>query len=94
MKKLHIIIKGIYFDEILCGKKKKEYRIVKPYWVNKLVGKNYESIIFQVGYSKNARKMEIEYLGYNIENFKHDFFGNEEVCVFVIKLGKIINNAI
>jgi|LakMenE01Jun11ns_1017448.scaffolds.fasta_scaffold9744814_3 hypothetical protein len=90
MGKLHIIIKTKYFNQILNGDKTKEYRIVKPYWVNKLVGKKYSSIIFQAGYSKTAERMEIEYLGYEIENIKHEFFGNDEISVFAIKLGNII----
>lgn len=94
MKKLHIIIKRKYFDEILSGKKTKEYRIVKPYWVNKIVGKNYSHIIFQAGYSATAPRMEAEYLGYKIENLRHEFFGNESVVVFALSLGKITNNAI
>ena len=40
-------IKKQYFDEILSGKKKEEYRLVKPHWVNKLVGKEYTHIIFK-----------------------------------------------
>ncbi len=89
MNKLFIIIKKQYFDEILVGKKKEELRIVKPHWVNKLVGKKYSNVIFQNGYAKNAPRLEAEYLGYEIKNIKHDFFGNEEVSVFAIKLGQV-----
>ena len=89
MAKLFMTIKKQYFDEILSGKKKEEYRLVKPHWVNKLVGKEYTHIIFQNGYSRNAPRIEAEYLGYEVKNIKHEFFGNEDVSVFALKLGTI-----
>lgn len=93
MKTLHIIIKRKYFDQILSGKKTKEYRLVKEYWVKKIVGKNYNTITFQAGYSKNSPKMIVEYLGFDIVNLKHEFFGNDTVVVFSLNLGKIIQHA-
>lgn len=91
IKKLHIVIKGKYFIQIQDGTKKEEYRVVKPYWVNKLVNKNYTHIVFQAGYSPVSPKIEVEYLGYEIRNITHEFFGDEEITVFVIKLGNIIS---
>ena len=89
MAKLFMTIKRQYFDEIKAGTKTEEYRLVKPHWVNKLVGKEYTHIIFQNGYSRNAPRIEAEYLGYEVKNFKHEFFGNEDVSVFALKLGTI-----
>lgn len=91
MKKLHIIIKRKYFDQILTGEKTEEYRLIKDYWVKKLVNKSYTHIIFQAGYLKSSPKIEIEFLGYSIKILKHEFFGDDTVCVFAIKLGKITN---
>lgn len=82
-------IKKQYFDEIKAGTKTEGYRLVKPHWVNKLVGKEYTHIIFQNGYSRNAPRIEAEYLGYEVKNIKHVFFGNEDVSVFALKLGTI-----
>jgi len=89
MKKLFIIIKKKYYNEILSGIKKEEYRLVKPHWVKMLVGKDYSHIVFQNGYRKDAPKFEAEYLGYEIKNIKHEFFGNEDVSVFAIKIGNL-----
>jgi hypothetical protein len=86
MANLHIIIKRKYFDQIVSGEKKKEYRIVKPYWVNKLVDRSYDSIIFQAGYRKDSPRHIVPYTGYIIENITHEFFGNEEISVFAILL--------
>lgn len=88
--KLLINIKKQFFDEICSGKKTEEYRIIKPYWINKLVGKNYLSIIFQNGHSKSANRIETEYNGYEMRKIQHDYFGKKPVNVFVIKIGKIL----
>lgn len=89
MKKLTIVIKRKYFNEILAGTKKEEYRLVKPYWVERLVDKNYTHLIFQSGYSKKAPRLQAEYLGYEVRNIRHDFFGDDEVPVFALRLGAI-----
>ena len=86
MANLHIIIKRKYFDQIVSGEKKFEYRVVKPYWVKKLVGRDYDKIIFKAGYRTGAPRYECDYKGYLIENIKHEFFGNEEITVFSLPL--------
>lgn len=78
-KILHLTLHKKWFDEIVSGKKTREYREVKPYWTKRLVGREYDEIWFRNGYSKNAPFMRIEYLGYIEEN-------NE----YVISLGKIL----
>jgi len=89
MAKLFMTIKKQYVIEILNGTKTEEYRLVKPHWVSKLVDKEYSHIIFQNGYSRNAPRLEAEYLGYEVRNIRHEFFGNEYVSVFALKLGTI-----
>ena len=68
VKILHLTLFRKWFIEILKGKKKIEYRIVKPYWTKRLldsdgIPKKYEYIIFKNGYSKNAPEMKVEFLG-------------------------------
>lgn len=89
MEKLFLVIKKKYFDEIKSGIKKEEYRLVKPYWEKKLIGKQYTHIVFQNGYNKNSPRIEAEYLCLKIKTIKHEFFGNEAVDVFALQLGKI-----
>lgn len=86
---LFLIVKKQYFDEIAAETKKEEYRLVSPHWVKKLVGRDYTHIIFQNGYNKNSPRLKVEYKGYNIRNIRHPFFGNDDVCVFSIQLGKV-----
>lgn len=62
-----------WFDEILAGTKKIEYREIKPYWTKRLFNedggtKKYDIIYFRNGYSKNCRKMKIEFKGVRIGN--------------------------
>ena len=37
MKTLHLNVKKKWFDMIASGKKKEEYREIKPYWCNRLL---------------------------------------------------------
>jgi hypothetical protein len=38
MKTLHLTLKKKWFDMILSGEKKEEYREIKVYWVKRLIG--------------------------------------------------------
>lgn len=89
MKPLFLILKKKYFDQIKSGEKTEELRLMTPYWINRLVGKEFSRIVFQNGYAKTAPRIEIEYLGHELKNIKHEFFGNDPVAVFALKLGKI-----
>lgn len=57
-------IKKKWFDMILSGEKKEEYREIKPYWTIRFLrefGLNYQGevrhIVFRNGYSKNSPVM-------------------------------------
>lgn len=70
-KILHLTLKKKWFDEILKGNKKVEYREKKPYWKKRLFDKNdepiaYDSVFFRNGYSKDCRKMKVEFKGLRI----------------------------
>lgn len=90
-KVLHLTLMKKWFDEILSGSKKFEYREIKPYWTKRLFNldgsvKKYDLIHFRNGYSKDARNMDVEFLGV-CENI----FENEKV--YAIKLGKILHSS-
>lgn len=70
-KILHLTLLKKWFDEILAGTKKIEYREIKPYWTKRLLDKkgkpkHYDLIYFKNGYSKNCRKMKVEFKGLRI----------------------------
>jgi len=84
METLKIVIKRQWFDEIASGKKKIEYREVKPFWQSRLYDANgkkrkYDNIEFINGYNVDAKRMVTKYEGFNKKGLK-----------FNIKIGKII----
>lgn len=108
MKTLHLTLKTGWFDMIAAGDKKEEYREIKPYWETRLLHspyvdinipglqadqiKKYEAIEFRNGYSKNARKMTVEWLGLSVGQPAFRWFGREEKgIIFIIHLGQILS---
>jgi hypothetical protein len=60
---LHLTVRKKWFDEIACGKKKEEYREIKPYWTVRLKNKAYDEIWFKNGYGDTVPFMRVECLG-------------------------------
>ena len=88
MKILHLTLEKKWFDEILAGTKKFEYRDIKPYWTKRLFEedgsvRNYDIIYFRNGYSKDCRKMKVEFKGVE----EGEFHGRK---VYAIKLGDVL----
>lgn len=90
MRELFISIKKVYLDQIIKGTKIEEYRMIKPYWENKLINQKYDCIKFKSGYFVGSPEIKIQYLGYEIKKYKSPLFGDKEVMVFALKLGKIL----
>jgi hypothetical protein len=79
-----------YFDQIKSGEKKEEYRIVKPYWIDRLRGFP-ENIFIINGYPKNWAYnpdcfIKFPFKGFTTRMIKHEEFGDHLVQVFAIKL--------
>jgi hypothetical protein len=85
MRTLTLIVKGEYYDQIKSGEKKHEYRIIKPYWIKRIDGREYDQIIVKHGYS-NCRTLVRPWKGYTIEIIKHKLFGVDEVQVYAIRV--------
>lgn len=83
MKILHLTLKKHWFDEILSGRKKVEYREIKPFWEVRLVGKKYDVIQFRNGYESDSPTMQVEYLG-----LFRAICGETEL--YALRLGKLI----
>ena len=82
---LYLTLFRKWFDEILEGKKKIEYRDKKEYWKKRLFNqdgsvKNYDKIVFTNGYGSNRPRIEIKFLGVKESQDKYE-----------IILGDIIN---
>ena len=68
MNILHLTLHKKWFDQILAGTKKIEYREIKPYWTKRLFNedgtpKKFKEIFFRDGYNNNCRKMRVEFIG-------------------------------
>ena len=100
-KTLHLTLKKKWFDMIASGKKKEEYRELKPHWEKRLVNgifykidtdfKEIDKIVFRNGYAKNAPTITIKCLGIEIGKAKPEWSDNWQGDVFIIKLGEICN---
>lgn len=89
MKTLHMTLIRKWFDQIANGTKTEEYREIKQYWIDRLVNKNYDVIVFRNGYASNAPTMTIEYKGLSEKMITWDSGKTEKV--FAIQLGKVLN---
>ncbi len=83
-KVLKIVIKQPWFDRIAIGKKKTEFREVKPFWESRLYDKDgkkkhYDQIEFINGYNADARRMITKYEGFSVRDGR-----------FHIKIGRIV----
>ena len=58
MKPLFLVLKKYWYGQIALGEKSVEYRQYNSFWRNRLDGKEFENVVFQLGYSKNAPQMK------------------------------------
>lgn len=103
MKILNLTLKKKWFDMILSGEKKEEYREMKPYWQKRLVKegywhsqavKDFDIIRFKNGYGKNAPTMDVKFLGGEpADHGKREWggFDHQTARIFILYLGDIIS---
>ena len=94
MRNLTLNVKKKWFDMILSGEKKEEYREIKPLYQNKFgyfcIINNYDTVTFLNGMKKETPKIVIECLGISKGNAVPEWSDNWQGEVFIIKLGNII----
>lgn len=90
-KIITLTLKRKWFDLIKYGIKLEEYREIKPYWTKRLLGKDYDTIIFRNGYSTNAPIIICEYKGLEVGDGNIDWGAEYGETYYVIKLGKILD---
>jgi hypothetical protein len=89
MRTLQLALKGCYFDEIRDGTKVEEFRLITPYWVKRLEGRDYGQIILTKGYPKaddQSRRLVRPWRGMRRTTITHPHFGAEPVEVFAIRV--------
>lgn len=102
MKILKLTLKKQWFDMILSGEKKEEYREKKTYWVNRLCSgfpsaydaKDFDAVQFYNGayFSDKLPNFLIEWEGMERRTGRPEWGAVEGTEYFVIKLGEIIQN--
>ena len=100
MKILRLTLKKKWFDMILSGEKKEEYREIKPYWETRLLKpvqspfvrrfKKYDFVEFKNGYAKDAPTIVIECVKIDYGDGQTEWGAILHEHYFVINLGNII----
>jgi len=80
---LHLTLHRRFFADIASGKKRTEYRKVKPYWRKRLENRNCDIITFRNGYALKAPEMWVEFRGFHRT-------GNGRNAEYAIRLGRIL----
>lgn len=104
MTTLHLTLSRKWFDMILSGEKKEEYREIKPHWekrlkhpeysgINEYEFKTFDRIVFKNGYDKNAPVMTVECLGIKQDTGLEQWGAEPGRFYFVIKLGTVFSIA-
>lgn len=97
MRILHLTLKKKWFDMILSGEKKEEYREKKPYWINRLTTSNgvvfrhFDIVQFTNGYASNAPTIQIQCLGISEGLPRPEWSDNAQGTHIIISLGDIIS---
>lgn len=92
---LTLPIKKKWFDMILSGKKKEEYREIKPYWTKRLgfISGDEKTMVYQVnknillrnGYSKNSPTLKC-YVKINVGYGKTEWGAEPNKMYYVLKI--------
>lgn len=88
-KILFLTIKGEYFDQILLGSKKEEYRDINERYTRRLIGRDYDLVLLQNGYWLTSRRLYAVYLGVETKEIFYPITG-EFKKVYAIKLGRVV----
>lgn len=95
-KTLHLSLKKEWFDLMVSGKKKVEYRAPKPSgWICKRLKKDYDVIKFTNGYGADKPYFICEYCGFEISQKEETIIIEKSTIqvkpgTYMIKLGKIL----
>ncbi len=61
LRVLHLNLHLCWFEKILSGEKREEYRELSDYWRVRLEGKQFDVVEFRNDYKKNAPRFRIEF---------------------------------
>jgi len=87
MKDIRIPLKRKWYEQIVAGTKREEYRLYNDYWRKRLEGRTYRNIIFTLGYPKaddESRHHVVPWRGYVLKTITSEEWNNEPKSVFAI----------
>jgi hypothetical protein len=86
MNALILHLKHKYFEQIASGEKTHEFRVVKPYWEKRLIGKSYDVIKIWDGFKPGGMHTvcSFPYRGFERRTIQHEEFGPNPVEVYAI----------
>lgn len=98
MNILHLNLKRKWFDMILSGEKKEEYREIKDYWQKRLLVvdhsgpkfRHYDAINFKNGYKKNAPEFTVKLNKIGLCTGNVEWGAEVGKVYFVLSLGELI----
>lgn len=56
---LYLVVAAKHFDDILAGRKTKEWRVITPFWKKRIYDRRPKTVRFQRGYSKEQARFKI-----------------------------------
>jgi ASC-1-like (ASCH) protein len=80
---LHLNLHRQFFQAIVVGQKRIEYRQRSAYWQRRLENRKYDAIVFRNGCSKNAPEMLVEFRGLRR-------YGKGRSAYYAILLGRVL----
>lgn len=85
--KLHLIVKKKWYDMIVSGEKKEEYRLHNLYWHRRIMKQSciIDSVVFHRGYTNITHARECLRI---TEGFGRPEWGAPEGQVIILELGK------
>ncbi len=93
---LRLTLKKQWYDMILSGEKKEEYREIKPYWDKRFTPEkmaDVDRILFVNGYASDAPRFTIEFLGIRVgkpnPKWSYGQLGLEK-DFYILSLGNVI----
>ncbi len=93
---LHLTLNRKWFDMIINGQKKEEYRDIKPYWQTRLfhkdgTPKDFDYVQFRNGYSPESPVAIVEFRSARINTGNPEWGATDGERYYVITLGRVVH---
>ncbi|TNE31685.1 MAG: ASCH domain-containing protein [Bacteroidetes bacterium] len=94
LKTLTLPIKRKWFDMIKSGKKREEYREIKPHWERRLINngklREFDQVLFINGYRSDSERLLVQCTGIGVGTGEMDWGAEQGSIYFIIELGNIL----